>query len=132
MGSGITVNHPAAPSSREGVSDGLLQALGGRAMARNTTWNMVGQVVPLLVAAILIPMLIRRLGVDRFGVLALAWTLVGYFGLFDLGLGRALTKVVSEALAGGKEADAAGAVWTASAILMGAGAVFTLALCLVA
>jgi O-antigen/teichoic acid export membrane protein len=97
-------------------------------MARNATWNMVGQALPLLLAAVTIPILIRRLGVDRFGVLTLAWALVGYFGLFDLGLGRALTKVVSGALAGGKEEDAAGAVWTAIAILMGVGAVFSLAL----
>jgi O-antigen/teichoic acid export membrane protein len=100
-------------------------------MARNATWNMIGQVLPLLLAAVIIPILVRRLGVDRFGVLTLAWVLVGYFGLFDLGLGRALTKVVSEALAGGKSSDAAGAVWTASAILIGIGLVFTLTLFLI-
>jgi O-antigen/teichoic acid export membrane protein len=97
-------------------------------MARNTSWNMVGQLVPLMIAAAVIPILIHRLGVDRFGVLTLAWTLVGYFGLFDLGLGRALTKVVSEALAGGKKEDAAGAVWTATTILMAIGAAFSLIL----
>lgn len=118
------MNHLATPSSQENISVDFLQALRGRAMARNTTWNMVGQVVPLLIAAVVIPILIRRLGVSGFGVLTLAWTLVGYFGLFDLGLGRALTKVVSEALAGGKAEEAAGAVWLAIAILMSAGAVF--------
>src|SRR5215510_7612094 len=97
-------------------------------MARNSIWNLFGQVLPLLVAAVVIPILIGRLGLDRFGVLTLAWALVGYFGLFDLGLGRALTKVVSEALAGGREGEAAGAVWTASAILMAVGVVFTIAL----
>lgn len=97
-------------------------------MARNSVWNLFGQVLPLLVAAAIIPILIGRLGLDRFGVLTLAWALVGYFGLFDLGLGRALTKVVSEALAGGREGEAAGAVWTASAILMAVGVGFTLAL----
>ena len=30
------------------------------------------------------PSLIRRLGTDRFGVLTLAWALIGYFSLFDL------------------------------------------------
>ena len=94
-------------------------------MARNTIWSIVGQVLPLFIAVVIIPILIRRLGVDRFGILTLAWTLVGYFGLFDLGLGRALTKVVSEALAGRKEEDAAGAVWTAIAILLAVGFAFT-------
>ena len=74
------------------TSDDLFQALRGRTIARNTIWNIVGQSLPLLLAVVAIPLLIRRLGVDRFGVLTLAWALVGYFGLFDLGLGRALDK----------------------------------------
>ena len=100
-------------------------------MARNTVWNIVGQLLPLVLAAVAIPLLIRRLGVDRFGVLTLAWTIVGYFGLFDLGLGRAITKVVSEALAKGRQADASGAVWTGSAILFGLGTLFTAGLFLI-
>ena len=43
-----------------------------------------------------VPPLVRLLGVDRFGVLALAWIIVGYFSLFDLGMGRALTKLVAD------------------------------------
>ena len=120
------MNRLTTASSSEGVSNDLLLALRGRTMARNTTWNMIGQVVPLFIAAAIIPILIRRLGVDRFGILTLAWALVGYFGLFDLGLGRALTKVVSEALAGGKEGDAASSVWVAMSILMAVGVAFTL------
>jgi O-antigen/teichoic acid export membrane protein len=119
------VNNLAVPST---VSNDLHKALRGRVMARNSIWNLLGQVLPLLVAAVVIPILISRLGLDRFGILTLAWALVGYFGLFDLGLGRALTKVVSEALAGGREGDAAGAIWTATAILMAVGVVFTLVL----
>src|SRR5262245_26113094 len=101
--SGIAVNNLAISSSPAAVFGDLHQALRGRAMARNSVWNLFGQVLPLLVAAVVIPILIRRLVLDRFSVLTLAWALVGYFGLFDLGLGRALTKVVSEALAAGKE-----------------------------
>ena len=70
----------------------------GRTLARNTIWNMVGQGAPLLVALFAIPLLIKGMGTDRFGVLTLAWAVVGYFSLFDLGLGRALTKLVAEKL----------------------------------
>jgi O-antigen/teichoic acid export membrane protein len=122
------VSNLATPSSSAAVPGDFLHSLRGRAMARNTIWNIVGQALPLLLAAVAIPLLIRRLGLDRFGVLTLAWTIVGYFGLFDLGLGRAITKVVSESLAEGKQADAAGAVWTGSAILAGLGTLFTVAL----
>jgi O-antigen/teichoic acid export membrane protein len=89
---------------------------------------MVGQFLPLLLAAVAIPLLIRRLGVDRFGVLTLAWALVGYFGLFDLGLGRALTKVVTELLAQCRESEAGEAVWTGISILLAVGALFTVLL----
>lgn len=69
---------------------------GGSLLARNAYINLVGQIVPILVAILAIPLLIKVLGSERFGVLALAWVVMGYFGLFDFGLGRATTKFVSE------------------------------------
>jgi O-antigen/teichoic acid export membrane protein len=72
-----------------------------RLLARNTALNLFGQVAPLLVAVIAVPILIRSLGSDRFGVLTLAWALIGYFGLFDFGIGRALTQAASEAIGRG-------------------------------
>lgn len=47
------------------------------------------------------PILISKLGVERFGILNLAWLLVGYLSLFDFGLGRALTRLVAEKLGSG-------------------------------
>lgn len=51
--------------------------------------------MPLGVAALTVPTLIDRLGPERFGLLALAWGLIGYAGALDLGLGRALTQMVA-------------------------------------
>ena len=70
--------------------------IGNRGLARNAVWNLLSLVAPMLVALGAIPALIRTLGADRFGILTLAWMLIGYCSLFDLGLGRALTKLVSE------------------------------------
>src|SRR3954462_2729917 len=64
----------------------------------NSAWNLAGQILPLAAAVTAIPTLIRTLGAERFGVLTLLWGLVGYFSMFDLGIGRALTKVVAERL----------------------------------
>lgn len=97
-------------------------------MARNTIWQVVGQLLPLFIAAVSIPLLLKRIGVDRFGVLTLAWALVGYFSLFDLGLGRALTKVVSDRLAAGKDHEVAAASWTALTMMAGVGFIFTVAI----
>lgn len=69
---------------------------GGTRLARNGVFNIIGQGVPLLAAFFAIPRLIHGLGTDRFGVLTLVWMVIGYFSLFDLGLGRALTQVVAE------------------------------------
>jgi O-antigen/teichoic acid export membrane protein len=54
--------------------------------------------MPILAAFASIPILINSLGVDRFGLLTLIWAVVGYFGFFDLGLGRALTVYISPKL----------------------------------
>ncbi|MBV8231175.1 MAG: oligosaccharide flippase family protein, partial [Planctomycetaceae bacterium] len=94
---------------------------GGRLLARNAVWNLVSQCLPMAVAVVTIPALIGGLGTDRFGVLTLAWILLGYFSLFDLGLGRALTKMVAERLGLGQERDIPGLVWTTLGLMMALG-----------
>lgn len=61
-------------------------------LLRHTLFNLIGLGAPLLVAVGTIPVLIHELGPSRFGLLTLIWAVVSYFGLFDLGLGRALTQ----------------------------------------
>src|SRR5438445_11121396 len=65
--------------------------------------------------------LIRKVGTERFGILSIAWALLGYLGLFDLGLGRATTKFVAECLGRGELEKMAGLAWTsmASQVLFG-------------
>jgi O-antigen/teichoic acid export membrane protein len=66
---------------------------------RSTAINLAGLLAPLLVAVVAIPISLRGLGVERFGIMSLILVLLGYFTLFDLGIGRATTKRVAEALA---------------------------------
>ncbi len=68
-------------------------------VARSTAYNILGQAVPLAAGLLSIPIIARSLGDGRFGLLALMWTIVGYFSLLDLGLARATTKFVAQALA---------------------------------
>src|SRR5579862_1531054 len=65
------------------------EATSGELLARNTIWNLVGYATPLLVAVLVIPFLIRDLGTAKYGVLTIAWGIVGYFGIFDMGLSNA-------------------------------------------
>ena len=97
-----------------------------RRLTRNVSWNLVGTVLPMLVAVVAIPPLIRELGAARFGVLTLAWMVVGYFSLFDLGLGRAMTQLVAEKLGRDERPAIPALVWTAMTLmtllgLLGAG-----------
>ena len=89
----------------------------GRTIARNTIWNIIGQGAPLLVAFFAIPLLIKGLGISRFGVLTLAWAVVGYFNLFDLGMGRAVTKLVAERLGTGRAEEIPKLIWTSQALM---------------
>jgi len=90
--------------------------VGGSAIIRNTLLNLIGQAVPLLIGVVTIPHIMRGLGTERFGLLSLAWVILGYFTVFDLGLGRATTKYVAEALGKGEEDDVACLVWTAATV----------------
>ena len=95
----------------------------GKLLARNTVWNLVGQGVPLIAAVFAIPLLIKGLGIERFGVLTLAWMVIGYFSLFDFGIGRALTKVVAEKLGSGHTEDIPAIAWTALFLMLVLGVV---------
>ena len=77
--------------------------------------------LPLPVAFISIPRLIAGLGTERFGVLSLAWMVIGYFSLFDLGLGRALTRLVAEKLGTDKKAEVPVLIWTGLISMTGMG-----------
>jgi O-antigen/teichoic acid export membrane protein len=63
---------------------------------RNALWNLTGSAVPLVAGVAFIPFTLSRLGNEAFGVLTLIWGLIGYFTLFDLGVGRALTVRLSQ------------------------------------
>ena len=83
-------------------------------IARNSIINFVGQFVPLVVGVLSIPFVVRGLGVDSFGILSLSWMLLGYFTVFDLGLGRATTKFVAEELRNGATERFRTLFWTSS------------------
>jgi len=62
----------------------------------DTVSSMVALVAPALASLVFVPRLLDQLGTAGFGVLAIAWALLGYFSIFELGLSRALTLVIAE------------------------------------
>jgi O-antigen/teichoic acid export membrane protein len=90
-------------------------------LLRSTIINFAGQTVPILAGVFAIPLLIAELGTSRFGVLTLAWMAVGYFSLFDLGLGRALTKLVAERAGTGQQTELPALAGTALGVMLAFG-----------
>lgn len=72
-------------------------------LATNTAWNLAGALLPVPVVLVCVPPLVAALGVERFGVLGLAWMVLGYFGMFDFGLAQSTTRSVSSAVARGEQ-----------------------------
>lgn len=77
-------------------------------------WNLLGRGLPLVLAVFTIPLTIVLLGADAFGILSLAWVILNGFIMFDMGLGRASTRYVAEALARADRVGASRAVWSAT------------------
>lgn len=89
----------------------------GRLLAGNVVWNFLGSLAPAICAVLCLPILKHSLGTDRLGIISLAFVIVGYFSLFDFGLGRALTKMVAEKVGQNCLHEIPGLVWT-SLVLM--------------
>ncbi len=66
-----------------------------KGVRRNAAINVAGNVVPMLAAVVAMPLLLNGLGAARMGIFTLALGLFGFAGIFDLGLGRALTRSVA-------------------------------------
>jgi O-antigen/teichoic acid export membrane protein len=100
--------------------------ISGRQLTKNWSLNLIGQVLPLVVALVTMPFIVRGLGPERFGVLSIVWAVLGSMILFDLGLSRSTTKFVAECLGRDEEQKFPSLFWTSfwSQVLIGvAGAV---------
>jgi len=62
----------------------------------NTIYNSIGRFWAILAAFFLTPYIIHRIGVERFGIWAIAGVVTGYFGLFDFGVGMSFVKYIAE------------------------------------
>src|SRR3954447_18101947 len=100
-----------------------------RSIARNTIWNFAGVAVPVPIALIAIPSLIGRLGSERFGLLTIAWALMGYFGVFDFGLSRATTSYLARAIHHEDEPEIRRLFWSSVAAHLALGLAGGLFLC---
>lgn len=89
-------------------------------VGRFTSYNLLGSVVPLVLTFVTVPLYIHLVGIERVGILSLAWLLLGYFGLFDLGLGKATAFRIAAQRDAPPE-DRASTLWGALIVNVGMG-----------
>ncbi len=97
-------------------------------LLRDSLLNLSGHALPMLVAVVAMPFTMRLLGLERFALLSLSWSLLGYFAFFDLGIGRATTNAVAHAVNPSAGRSAHVIIVTASAADLLVGAALSLAL----
>jgi O-antigen/teichoic acid export membrane protein len=93
-------------------------------IVKNSAFNLLGLVLPTAVGIFTTPYIIRGLGTDGYGILSIAYLVLGYFSIFDLGLSRATVKFVAEHLSPDQVHKVPGLVWTSLALLTGLGCLF--------
>ena len=94
-----------------------------KAILKNVAINFAGLVLPTFISLATIPTYIHVLGVERYGFVALVWTLIGYFGVLDFGMGIATENHISKACASGDKALQARLFWSAFWLNLGTGIV---------
>lgn len=101
---------------------------GKNPVAKNSIFNLLGQALPLIAGFAAIPPVLSYLGPERFGVLSVAWAILGYFSMFDFGVSRAVTKFVAAARSAGPDGDreTAQIYWSGLTVQLAVGAMGTI------
>jgi O-antigen/teichoic acid export membrane protein/2-polyprenyl-3-methyl-5-hydroxy-6-metoxy-1,4-benzoquinol methylase len=85
-------------------------------LMRDGVFNNVSLLISGLIGIVLVPIMLRGLGVESYGLWIAALSVAGTVGLFDFGLGLSVTREVAASLSSEGESDAAQFVRAAGTI----------------
>lgn len=88
-------------SSQESAAPAASAASTSRFLV-NVLWNWLGVAVSLFIGFILSPVVVHRLGEERYGIWALVFSLLDYFWFFDLGVNTAIVNFSARFQAAGR------------------------------
>lgn len=67
-------------------------------IARNTLVTIAGTAATIAVTVVTVPLYIKAIGLERYGLLAIVWTILTYFGLVELGVSGAMVQRLARGL----------------------------------
>lgn len=67
--------------------------------SHNSLLNFLSQIFAVGISILCVPVILRQLGNEQFGLLSLLWIFLGYFSYLDIGVGQAAVKFLSESVA---------------------------------
>jgi O-antigen/teichoic acid export membrane protein len=97
-----------------------------RAIVVNTLYQISAQMAPAIAAIAAIPVLLKHLGPEAYGIVTLFSTALIYFAMLDLGLGRATTRFVAQSLEARCAEDVSRYFWSSLLLLTCTGLVVSL------
>lgn len=98
----VATEMPRPPSAGESLPDNDLPADRAadpltRGLARNTLFNLIGWILPVMLAFVSVPFILNGLGTERYGVFALVSIVAGYLGLLNGPLAFGNVRFMAEA-----------------------------------
>lgn len=88
-----------------------------RKIISNVSWTLGAQIFSMAAAVLTIPFRVTAMGLERYGVMGLAWAVIGYLSLFDLGLERAVNQAIASRTNSGKSGEIPRVFWTALTLM---------------
>ena len=76
----------------------LVRGLFADKIVRNTAYSLLEMLLPFILMLVATPFLLLRMGTENYGLWNVALAFIGLLGIFDLGMGTAVTKFIAEYL----------------------------------
>lgn len=99
-----------------------------RRLARNSLLTLGTRGLTVVMGLVFVPLMIRSVGMELYGLLGVTWMVLGQLAFMDLGFSAACTRFVSRSLAEGRAREAAEWAWTSIAVQALVGSVVAAAL----
>lgn len=77
--------------------------------------------IPIAVTLVSVPLYLEQIGLERYGILTLIWTLTGVFAFFDFGMGAATNYLVARAHSGLDSPETGSVILTTGAVNLSLG-----------